>query len=236
MRLRPVNPSRLAVGFLMAAASRDQRTSTTMALTELTIGGLIKAAFALIPAAALANTGETAGAASGGAAEPRTVLPFPRIGFRRRVPVPDAGGLRREPAFGGGPFLTMPKDKPRDVLPQIRSRVADDVVPSSVSRARTLGPPLQPDRAARQFVRWMQEHEFHGEHPWAGANGIWEFYLWHCHEERLTPVPDNMFGDALEKVCAKRLVRDRSSGKLRRPTYYTIPELDAPKSKKRRRH
>lgn len=208
-----------------------------MALTELTIGGIIKAALTLLPAAALSNTGGTAGAADGGAATPQTVLPFPRIGFRRPMPVAaDDCSHRREPALGGGPFLTMPKDKPRDVLPQARSRTGGEPM-SAVARARVLAPPLQPDRAARQFVRWMQEHEFHGEHPWAGPNGIWEFYLWHCHEERLTPVPDNTFGEALERICTKRLVRDRSGGKLRRPTYYAIPELrDTPPPKRKRRH
>lgn len=86
-------------------------------------------------------------------------------------------------------------------------------------------PPLAPRIAAKRFVVWMQDHGFTGEKPWGGPSGIWAFYGWHCHEANVQPVPDNMFAAALEREVNRRQVRDRSSGKLRRFTYYLIPDL-----------
>mgnify|MGYP003648730796 CR=1 FL=1 len=95
-------------------------------------------------------------------------------------------------------------------------------------------PPLAPRAAAKRFVTWMQEHGFDGDMPWGGPSGIWEFYLWHCDEVRLQPVPNNMFGDALSAVVKRRQVRDRSTGKLRRFTHYVIPKLPEPVEQPRR--
>lgn len=120
-------------------------------------------------------------------------------------------------------------DPPRLVLPQARNREAVDVTPVPIKKVRAqLATPLPPRVAAKRFVVWMQEHEFHGERPWSGGDGIWAFYGWHCDDERLTAIPDNMFAAALDDLLDKRLVRDRSTGKLRRLTYYRIEELPEP--------
>ena len=144
---------------------------------------------------------------------------------------------------------------PRDVLqPSFDRRAPVDLVPlpaasqpsasgdrpkgltSAVQPRRSKpppGPPLPARTAAKRFVAWMQEHDFVGEYPWTGhrksrfrpVTGIWDFYLWHCDEINVQPVPDNMFGDALGSVIRRRQVRDRSTGKLRRITHYMIPPL-----------
>lgn len=139
-----------------------------------------------------------------------------------------------QPPTPAGPLL------PREALAPALDRCgAVDIVPAAPdvghpapaggrARARSKpppGPPLAPRIAAKRFVAWMQEHDFTGELPWGGAGGIWAFYGWHCHEANVQPVPDNMFAAALERVVLRRQVRDRSTGKLRRFTYYVIPAL-----------
>jgi hypothetical protein len=84
--------------------------------------------------------------------------------------------------------------------------------------------PRKPTVAARRFVSFLQDEGFTGDQRWAGKNGLWDLYLWHCYEENTTPLPNNVFGEALGKIAVKRLVRDYTSGKLQRPTVYHIPE------------
>ncbi len=94
-------------------------------------------------------------------------------------------------------------------------------------------PPAAPGKplpTARRFIAWMQDWGFTGEYGWqvlpdAKKNGsLWDWYQWHCADQNLTPIAKNKLGEALGKVCKKRLIRDRSSGKLRRLTAYRIPE------------
>jgi hypothetical protein len=99
--------------------------------------------------------------------------------------------------------------------------------------------PRRPSTAARLFIEWMQDHEFYGEHQWTTRNdlpgkplGIWDMFLWSCREANTTPIAENRFAEALGKRCNKRLVRDRSSGELRRLIAYQIPER-APDQAKR---
>lgn len=166
-------------------------------------------------------------------------------------------GARIAPARGEP---ELPGLKPRDVLPLSRRRDAIDVVPVPSRSQPALATPLTPMVAARRFVTWMQEMGFTGERPWNGprrdskgrTEGLWDYYLWHCDDERLTPIPDNMLGAALGELAAKRrsMITKRqvrlntkdASGKrvLYRPTYYTIAEPEepaaaAPKPRKRRR-
>jgi hypothetical protein len=84
-------------------------------------------------------------------------------------------------------------------------------------------PPLPPAAAAKRFLAFLQDEGFVGDQAWGGRRGLWQTYLWHCDEDRLTPIPDNLLGEAFGKLARKRLVRDRSSGKLRRLTYYSVP-------------
>lgn len=84
-------------------------------------------------------------------------------------------------------------------------------------------PPLPPAAAAKRFLAFLQDEEFTGDQQWAGRLGIWQLYLWHCQEHNLTPLPDNRLAEAFGKLAKKRLVRDRSSGKLKRTTWYAVP-------------
>jgi hypothetical protein len=103
----------------------------------------------------------------------------------------------------------------------------------AIAKAATapLSAPCRPSTAARLFVEWMQDHEFYGEHRWSTRNdlpgkplGIWDMYLWYCREAQTPPIAENRFAEALSKRCKKRLIRDRSSGELRRFIAYQIPE------------
>lgn len=112
---------------------------------------------------------------------------------------------------------------------------------ASKSAIKPPSAPCRPSTAARLFIEWMQDHEFYGEHQWATRNdlpgkplGIWDMYLWFCREANTTPIAENRFAEALSKRCKKRLVRDRSSGELRRLIAYQIPER-APEQAKRPR-
>lgn len=139
------------------------------------------------------------------------------------------GGTIRRLMLGAappnGPSIPPPEPAPEQVA--ACAHVAD--APLSVQRPpRVPPPPLSPAVAARSFVRWMQDWGLEGERPFAGPSGIWEFYLWHCKEHELTPIPDNMFAQALAKLVPKRLVRMRLEGKLERPTYYSIPKAKTP--------
>lgn len=107
-------------------------------------------------------------------------------------------------------------------------------------------PPRKPAVAARRFLSWLHDEiEFYGyaetygrEIFWANGpkypyqdpsrpydgTGLWQFYLWHCEAENTTPIAENNFAEALGKICKKRLVPDRSTGKRRRLTAYRLPE------------
>lgn len=195
-----------------------------MAIAEFTVGGALKAlalAFGAgsIAAPAFTRSGRTAGAGEGHL-PPSLVLPFARC--------PDALELM--------PELPMPPPPAAPAVGEIwrdeRGAIHRDEHGRVYRAKRDVGGraiPLLPKIAAGRFVAWLQEHGLDGDRPWAGANGVWELYLWHCDEERLTAIPDNMLGAALDRLCVKRLVRDYSSGKLRRPTYYTIPQTPAAK-------
>lgn len=138
--------------------------------------------------------------------------------------------LRVVPSDARQPFLDaecLPVTPPDDVP----APAAGPIAPAGgrpKAQRKPPAPPLAPKVAARRFVTWMQEHDFTGEKPTSGDNGIWAFYGWHCQEANVQPVPDNMFFEALARVIPRRQVRDRSSGKLKRNTYYTIPELPEP--------
>lgn len=84
--------------------------------------------------------------------------------------------------------------------------------------------PLSANEAAKRFVEFMQAHELVGDREWSGANGVFENYLWHCDMEDLAPLPERIIANALSVLAPKRLVRDRSSGELQRPTIYAIPK------------
>lgn len=108
-------------------------------------------------------------------------------------------------------------------------RPVADVIPQG--RRRDLPPlkaPLPPDEAARRFVAWMQDHGFAGEHRWAGPNGLWEHYLWHCHEIRRHRVPDNLFGEALDALAPRSRPRipDPVTGRPIKVTVYRIPDAE----------
>ena len=119
---------------------------------------------------------------------------------------------------------------PRDVLLSARCLVpaallpVEEVVAVPRRKRVTPAPPPPAIVAARQFVAWMQVNGWAGQRLWRGADGIWEFYLWHCHFGDVQPVPDNVFGEALDELLQKGQARDRSTGKLQRLTYYVIPE------------
>jgi hypothetical protein len=83
--------------------------------------------------------------------------------------------------------------------------------------------PLAADDAARRFVTWMQDWGFSGSRVWSGPDGIWEYYLWQCHDENLAPLPEQVLANALSAIVPKSEIRDRSSGKLRRLASYGIP-------------
>lgn len=88
---------------------------------------------------------------------------------------------------------------------------------------RVLAMPLAPAEAARQFVAWMQDLGRVGWRPWRGDEGVWSYYLAHCAEADLQPIPDQLLANALAQIAPKKLVRDRSSGEMERITLYDLP-------------
>lgn len=84
-------------------------------------------------------------------------------------------------------------------------------------------PPMPPGGAAKRFLAWLQAGDDVGDMPWSGRKGLWQMYLLHCAEEQFTPLPENRLAEAFGKLARKRLVRDRSNGKLQRLTWYAVP-------------
>lgn len=129
-----------------------------------------------------------------------------------------------------------PVETPRRALYRRERTPIADVVPQGTRRQLPpLKPPLPAGRAATLFVEWMQDHGFFREYPFSGPNGIWEHYLWHCHEMRFTPIPENTFGEHLKKLVVNRQATERTGGKRgRRYQVYAISEPqieDAPRKK-----
>lgn len=88
--------------------------------------------------------------------------------------------------------------------------------------------PLRPDQAAARLLAFMQANDYTGQRYWSGPYGIWNFYLWHCDEEELQPIPDQLLANALAKVCTRCQVRDRSTGEMRRLMTYVITQRVEP--------
>jgi hypothetical protein len=104
---------------------------------------------------------------------------------------------------------------------------ADPDPPQGVKRPLpALQAPLPPAAAAREFVGWMQDFGFVGERLWGGPDGLWEYYLWHCDDIRRHRLPDNVFAHALGGLVDCRQINDRTTGKRRRLTAYTIPDAE----------
>lgn len=93
---------------------------------------------------------------------------------------------------------------------------------------RTLAPPLEPAVGARRFLAWLQDHELTGPRRWGGPDGLWELYLWHCHEARMHRVPDNLLGEALGALAPKGRPRfpDPVTGRPIKITVYQIPDAE----------
>lgn len=101
--------------------------------------------------------------------------------------------------------------------------------------------PRKPAVAARRFLAWL-EAEGYAEpgqelfwsngptYPYrdpknpGSETGIWELYRWHCRDDNTISIPETRLAEALGKLCKKRLVRDYSTGKLRRLTVYRVPD------------
>lgn len=96
---------------------------------------------------------------------------------------------------------------------------------SMVYLPRSPLPPLPADQAAREFVEWMQEWGQTGEIPWRGPDGIWAWFLTFCRTTTgCQPGPENLFAEALGKICSSRQVSDYETGRRRRLTMYFIPD------------
>jgi hypothetical protein len=76
----------------------------------------------------------------------------------------------------------------------------------------------------------MREGNFVGDYGWhplpddPRRGGIWQYYLWHCSEERTIPLAPKVLAEALGRILSRRQVRDPTSSKRRRLTVYHIPE------------
>lgn len=88
--------------------------------------------------------------------------------------------------------------------------------------------PLPANEAAKRFVAFMQIENLAGDREWSGPNGVFEHYLWQCDVEDLAPLPERIIANALAVLAPKRFARDRTSGKLQRPTIYAIPSAPQP--------
>lgn len=91
---------------------------------------------------------------------------------------------------------------------------------TGAGRARE--PALEPYEAACKFVVFLRAEGLTGEITWSGPRGIWNLYLWHCDEDGQTPIAANQLGAALGRILERKQGRDRSKGKLHRPTVYVV--------------
>lgn len=143
----------------------------------------------------------------------------------------------------GGPRLRRPggrADKPpakgpsrpqapREALPHARTEPCPPKPAVEIIERRPgpPGPPLLPKAAAERFREWMIAWGFLGERPWSGPDGVWAFYEWHCEDEGLTPIPENMLGEALHNIgVPRRQVGDYSTGKRQRIRHYAFMEAE----------
>jgi hypothetical protein len=117
-------------------------------------------------------------------------------------------GLPREPGRPGTLWLDD-RERVRRVLAEI-----------------TRQPPLAPATAARAFLAWLQDMGLDGEHRWGGDGGLWELYLWHCHDTRNHAIPSNLLAAALAPLVDRWETADYSTGTRRRLTVYLIPPGD----------
>lgn len=116
-------------------------------------------------------------------------------------------------------------DPPRLFLP-LPPRAGQPPVAEVKRRRAPPAPPMAPRAAAKAFVRWMQEHDFLGERPWSGPDGIEAMYLgWHCHDINVTPTSPNLFAEALQHVITRRQVSVYVNGRRHRTWRYSIPAL-----------
>jgi hypothetical protein len=124
-----------------------------------------------------------------------------------------------------------------DLAPIVPLLPMPEPPPAARPRATILLLPLSPPAAAQRFRDWMLAWGFTGTREWSGPNGLWEYYRWHCADEKLQPIPDQLLANALAKIVAKKQVRDHSSGSLRRISTYCIeaptPPAKVSKGKKR---
>lgn len=139
-----------------------------------------------------------------------------------KLSAPSASAARAAPSRLRA--VSTPAAIPLQALPQARAREPAVKVLSLPRRSAPLAMPSRPAEAAQRFVAWMQDHGFTGQRRWSGPDGLWEFYGWHCDEERRHPVPDNLLGEALRALLEWRQIGDHSTGKRRRIMHYMIPE------------
>jgi hypothetical protein len=159
--------------------------------------------------------------------KPRDALPFARSSLGASD-AHVASAPRVEPVLELQPVevLQQPQLKPAISRPQQRR------APPGRS------PP--PRAAAAQFVQWLQECDATGDIAFGldatakthwRRHGLHALYLAYCKEANIVPLQRNQFGEALAGQLKQFVVRDYTTGKLRRLTFYRVPDVEAAEAK-----